>query len=158
MQRSMAGVVVHITAGDAGCERRNRSLVTGARVSFPDLARNDETENVATVNKEKYILLFFFSPSSNGVPWSRACTLYVYLVNAALSIKVNVRSLHSFHAILSRKCEMNGSPGSRRHQLIPGPYRPSSRSYSAFYGGPRVRTLYAYKVSRYQYGKLDFGD
>lgn len=136
----------------------------GDRCAFlsPAWLETMEAENVATVNKEKYTLLFFPSPSSNGVPATRscACTRYrytLYPVNAGLSIKVNVRSLRSFRAILSRKCEMNCSPGSR-HQLIPGSYRLSSRSYTGRLWQSACATLYERKVSRYQYGKLDYRD
>ena len=86
-------------------------------------------------------------------------TIYRYMlypVNAGLSIKVNVRSLRSFRAILSRKGEMNGSPGSRRHQLIPGTGHPRVRTRSSM--AVLCVTLYERKVSRYQYGKLDYGD
>lgn len=82
-------------------------------------------------------------------PRSCTCTRYTYTlypVNAGLSIKVNVHSLRSFRAILSRKCEMNGSPGSRRHQLIPGSYRPFSHSYTAVYGSLHVRLYMRVKL------------
>lgn len=113
------------------------------RVSFSGLARNDEAENVAIVNKEKYTLLLLPSPSSNSVSATIVCmyALYIYVVSSKRrSIHKSQRSfLRSFRAILSRKCEMNGSPGSRRHQLIPGSYRPFSRPYTAVYGSPHMR-------------------
>lgn len=44
--------------------------------------------------------------------------------------------------------------GARRRQLILGSYRSSMRSYTV-----RIyEFIYARKVSRYQYGKLDYGD
>lgn len=70
----------------------------------------------------------------------------------SLSIKVNCICV-----FVPCKYETNGSPGgggSRRHQLILGSYRSFTHSYTV-----RICDfIYARKVSRYQYRKLDYGD